>query len=488
MANVKKNLVYNMTYQVLILILPLITTPYISRVLGANGLGIFSFYHAIALYFVYFSMLGVLNYGNREISKKTGDKKDVKNTFSSIYSLQLITSLIFTLLYICFALLFARAGEKYIALIFVIHTASAFFDISWLFFGSQEFKIPSICQMVARILSFIAIFIFVKTPDDLWKYSLIMTLSYILPFLPLWHFRKKYISKFNFNFSGVRQHIKPSLILFVPIIATSVFRIMDKIMLGLFCDMKTVGFYENAEKLITISLGVVASFGAVIMPKITNLLATRKKAKALKMIYRSMEVAMCFGVGVCFGIIATANELVPIFFGEEFVVSVPIAILLAFSAPLITWSAIIRLLYLIPFERDKVYVKSVIIGACINLVANFIFIQYFQAFGAVIGTILAEGFIVFFQSFYARKTVHIKNHVIQSIIFCVFGIIMTLAVRFIADTTIKMGVGLLVIEILVGGMVYAGLSSVYFLVFSKSKNDVIYNIKGFVKKIGSRHA
>lgn len=480
MASVKKNLIYNMSYQVLILILPLITTPYISRVLGAEGLGVYSFYQSIALYFVYFSMLGVLNYGNREISKSMDSKEKTKEKFSEIYSMQLVTSILFLILYIVFAVIFPKIGEKQIALIFSLQVFSATIDISWLFFGVQEFKIPAIIQMFSRLFSFGLIFIFVKNINDLWKYVLIMASSYIISLLPLLYFRKKRITAFSFTLKNVKKHLMSSLILFIPIIATSIFRLMDKIMIGIFGNIQSVGYYENAEKLITISLGVVASFGAVMMPKITNLHSNGKRRESVKLISRSIEVSIWFGTAVCFGIIATANDFIPMFFGNEFERSIPIAKLLSFSAIMISWSAIIRLLYLIPFEKDKVYVKSVVVGAVINFVSNLILIPHYQEIGAVIGTLLAEGFIVVYQSYAARKTVFIWKHLCQLFIFSLMGVLMIIVSNLLViihipwDSTI--------IKVLICGMFYFIFSIIYFLFVSDNKKDNLNIILKIIKK------
>lgn len=480
MASVKKNLVYNMVYQVLILILPLITTPYISRIFGAEGLGTYSFYQSTALYFVYFSMLGVLNYGNREISKSMDDTKKVKKKFSEIYSVQILTSILFLLIYITFAAVYPKVGEKQIALIFSLYVFSATIDISWFFFGMQDFKIPAITQMFSRLFSFVLIFAFVKSMDDLWKYTLIMSVSYIIPLVPLFYFRKKRIASFSFTLNNAKKHFVSSLVLFVPIIATSVFRLMDKIMIGIFCDLRSVGYYENAEKLITISLGVVASFGAVMMPKITNLRSNGKIRESIRLISRSMEFSVWFGTAVCFGIIVTANDFIPIFFGGGFEQSIPIAKLLSFSSIMISWSAIIRLLYLIPFEKDKSYVNSVVFGAIINLISNLILIPQFREMGAVLGTLLAEGFITIYQSYVARKNIHIFKYIYQLFIFTIIGTLMIIVDGLLKKIHFPSHGA--IIRMMICGVFYLALSVVYFLLISEYKKDNIRIIKKIIGK------
>ncbi len=174
--NLKTNLIYNIVYQISALILPFITAPYISRVIGAKGLGTYSYYNSIALYFVYFAMLGISNYANRLISKKANNEEQLNENFSSVYYLQLITSTIIFITYLIFLIFFVK-DDLLVPSIMFFHVLSSMFDVSWLFFGLQEFKITSIRQLVIRLLSFVSIFIFVRTKNDLWIYTLIMSLS-----------------------------------------------------------------------------------------------------------------------------------------------------------------------------------------------------------------------------------------------------------------------------------------------------------------------
>ena len=270
--SIKINLFYNSIYQIFILILPLVTAPYISRVIGADGLGIYSYNYSIALYFVYFAMLGILNYGNRCISKVADDFKERLKVFSSIYLFQLFISSLVFIIYILYVIFFVNEFNN-IAYILSIFVASSIFDVSWYYFGIQEFKKTSLKQLVIRIFTFIFIILFVKDKNDLWLYAVIMSLSYFLSNFSLWIFLIKNFSFNSLKIKDVFGHFKPCLILFIPIIATSIYRVMDKIMIGVFSTMTQVGYYENAEKIIMVSLGLLGSFSNVIMPKISNLIA-----------------------------------------------------------------------------------------------------------------------------------------------------------------------------------------------------------------------
>lgn len=476
--SLKSNLIYNTIYQITVLILPFLTAPYVSRVIGANGLGIYSYSHSVALYFVYFAMLGITNYGNREIAKNSDDKSKLNKVFSSIYFLQLITSTIVIFAYLIYMIFIAKENIN-VNLIVCLHVISAFFDVSWLFFGLQEFKITSIRQMIIKILSFILIILFVKNKNDLWIYVLIMSLSYFLSAFSLWIMMFKKIKFIRCTLDDIKQHLKPCLLLFIPIIATSVYRVMDKIMIGNFSNMSEVGYYENAEKIIMISLGILNAFTAVMMPKIANLVSNKKNEEAMNLLDKSMEMAMFICFALSFGIAAISNDFIPFFLGSEFNKSILICSLLCISIPFITWSSIIRILYLIPYEEDKIYVKSVIIGAIVNFVLNLVFIPKFASLGAVIGTICAEFSLAIYQTLKIKNKIDVKKYLKNVFHFGFFGIVMFFTINVINIFDLKINILLkLLLEIFVGAIVYISFSFFYFCKNNKNILSFFINKRG----------
>lgn len=231
MSSVKKNFVYNILYQLLVILLPLVTAPYISRTLGAKAVGIYSYINSIAYYFLLFAMLGISNHGNRSIASVRDDKQKLNKCFWEIYSIQFFTYLIAIIGYIAYIIFFVNAN-KVIFLIQIIYVISGLFDISWLFFGLEKFKITVLRNTIIKIFTLICIFIFVKEPGDLWKYTLIFSLGTFLSQFYLWFNIKDYIYLEKIQFKNVKKHIKPILILFIPVISYSIYKVMDKIMIG----------------------------------------------------------------------------------------------------------------------------------------------------------------------------------------------------------------------------------------------------------------
>ena len=273
--SVTKNFLYNVTYQLLLIILPLITTPYISRVLGSGGVGTYTYTYTIANYFVLAAMLGVKNYGNRSTAAVRDSRQLLSRTFWEIYGLQFLCSAVVLAFYLIYILAFVREN-RLIALIQGIYVLSGLLDISWLFFGVEQFRITVTRNIVIRLINLACIFLLVKDRGDLWIYTLIMTLGIALSQGYLWLYIRRIVDWYRPKLRDLRRHVLPELILFVPIIAVSLYTMMDKVMLGAMSTMNQVGFYEGASKILNIPLGVITALGTVMLPRMSNLAAKRK--------------------------------------------------------------------------------------------------------------------------------------------------------------------------------------------------------------------
>lgn len=423
MSSVKKNFSYNIIYQILTLILPLITAPYISRVIGAEGTGIYSYTSSIVQYFILFAMLGMNNYGNRTIAKCRNDKDELSKKFSSLYIFQLITSTLMVILYIGYICLF---NNQYLeaSLIQLIYLISTCFDISWFFFGLEKFKLTVIRNTIIKILSATSIFIFVKNKDDLMIYITLMSASHLLSQLSLWPFLKSEVKLVKPKIKDIMSHLKPNLILFIPVIAVSLYKIMDKIMLGNMATVQDVGYYEYAEKIINIPLSIITALGTVMLPRISNLVANNNQEKIKFYIDKSMQFVLFVSIAMCFGLIAISPRFVPIFLGDEFVQTGYILQLLSVTIIFISWANVIRTQYLIPNEEDKPYIISVFIGAIINFVVNILLIPRYKTIGAAIGTICAEISVAIYQTIAVRKEIDFRKYIKYIVQFILSGLIM----------------------------------------------------------------
>lgn len=466
MSSLLRNFLYNFSYQALLFIIPLITIPYISRVLGPENIGVHSYTLSIATYFLLIAMLGLKNYGNRTIARSQGNKEQLSKDFWGIYVLQISTSLIMTLLYL-FYIFYINQSYFLISAIQILIVLSAAVDISWFFFGIEKFKTAAIRGMGIRILGTICVFIFIKESSDLWLYVLIMGISTFMSHLALWPSLFKHISLVRISKANVLPHIKPTIILFIPVMAVSLYNIMDKIMLGSISTMAQLGFYENAERIITIPFTLIAALGTVMIPRMSNLVAKGHIEKNKRYLDITMKYVIIMSSGMAFGIAAIAPIFTPVFFGNQFI---PVSFLIQLMSVVIiikAWANIIRTQYLIPSLRDKDYIFSVMIGAIVNLIANFILIKPLGALGAVIGTIVAELSVSIYQTLVVRKELDIKRYLSNGWPFIIVGFLMFIIVRGVSSY-LSVNVISVFIQVGIGFIIYS-MFCLIILYFSKDK-------------------
>ena len=408
MNGIRKNFIYNLFYQVLTILMPLITTPYLARVLGADRTGNYSYAYSIAYYFVLFAMLGLNNYGNREIARCRDDIEARSKKFWSIYAMQLSTSIISFFAYIIYCFTVKRADV--ISWILVLYVISASLDINWFFWGLEEFRITVTRNTVIKLSSVAAILLLVKSQEDLYLYTAIMAISSFLSPLLLWPYLHKRINWIRPSISEIMVHLKPNIVLFIPVIAVSLYKVMDKIMLGSMATYSEVGFYDYSEKVIAIPIACVNALGTVMLPRMSNLVARQETAEEHRIIKKSI-------------IIGTA-----------------LAISMGFAQ------------FLIPRGEDRIFIISVVSGAVINLIVNAILIPPLQSIGAAVGTLFAEATVCIYQMIAVNKELPVVYYIKDIGILLIVGTVMFVlvyAIPFIGSGLVTIG-----IKILVGAVVF----------------------------------
>lgn len=450
MKSLKKNVLYNSIYQFLILFLPFITAPYLARVIGATGVGIYSYSYSVAQYFVYIAMLGLNNYGNRSIASVNHDREKRSKVFSEIYCMQLITSVCSVILYIAYIIL---SEEKVAASIMLLYVFSAMFDINWLFFGTENFKLTVTRNTIIKIGCLVAIFLFVKDSGDTYVYVLIMALSTFISQAALWPFVKREVD-FKFpKLNDIIKHFKPNLLLFIPVVAVSIYKVMDKIMLGSLSSTEVLGYYEYANKIYDIPLLLVTAIGTVMLPRMTYLYSNDKLNEATKYLDETMEYVLAFANAATMGLIAIADEFVLLYYGKAFMQSGIIIKYLCVTIVVVAAGNVLRTQYLIPKKRDAVYSISAILGAVVNFIINAILIPSKGAIGAAIGTIAAEFVVFAYQAFCVRKEIKWSKYILMEFQYLILAVVMWFAITKI---TLNSTFGTLVIRIVLGAIIYGG--------------------------------
>lgn len=462
MGKLKLNLLYNMMYQILILIVPLVTTPYVSRVLMPEGVGIYSVTTAIAKYFWLFALLGMMNYGNRAISKVRDNKHQLSEEFWNLFSFQALISSISFFVYIIYSMTLGKKIYGVVAICQIPYVLAALFEISWFFYGLEEFRFMVIRNAMIKIITAISIFSFVRNESDIWIYILINALSLLIGQLCLWPFLLKHIKFVRPKWKLVKCHFRPNMILFVSVVAVSIYTLVDKIMLQGMSSIIQVGYYENTEKIMTIANSLVGAIGAVMLPRISYLMEKQEKEKISIYMKKSMKYIMILALGIAFGIAGISMEFSIVFFGEKFSKTGLLLIGISPAIVFYSWENILRTQYLLPGNRDRIFVMGTVYAAVANVLVNLILISRIGAMGAVIGTVCAQFMAASYQSLKVRKELPIREYLFNLIPFCVIGFFMFIICRIIG---VFLGCSILTIvtQIIVGSMFYCSLSYYYLI-------------------------
>ena len=450
--SIAKNYIYNLIYQMLTILLPLVTTPYLSRVLGAENIGIYGYTISIVTYFILFGTLGVSMYGQREIAYKAQDKKERSKAFWEIIILRTITLSVSIIL---FYLIYGRSGEYAIYYrILMIQLIANLFDISWLFQGIEEFDKTVVRNLIVKLLSLILIFVVIRTPEDLWKYFVIYVGAELLGNVTVWLYLPRYLEKIKIEELQVKKHIKPTIALFMPQIAIQIYTVLDKTMIGLITkDMVEVGYYEQAQKIVKAALTIVAALQTVMNSRIANAYARDDKEEVKQCLEKSFNFVWFLAIPMMFGLMAIAPKFVPWYYGEGFdgVTSIMIA-----TAPIliaIGLNGITGIQYLVQIGKQKIFTISVTIGAIVNVILNIILIHFFKGVGAAIASVIAELSILGYQLIYFKDQFSIWEILKLSIKCFISGIVMFVVVNILVKF-MEVSIINTVIQIIVGGIIY----------------------------------
>ena len=431
MSSLKKNFGYQIAYRILTVITPLITSPIISRALGADNLGIYSATQAFANYFMFVAMLGVEKYGQRTVAAAESET-DKQRLFWEIYSVQFASSVFAVIAYYCVVLI--TAGERLqIELIQGLWVVSCLLDISWFFFAREEFKVTVTRNLIIKTLTVLCVVLFVRSPKDLLVYTLVMAGGTTLSQLVLWGSLFRRIKIHRVNWKSVKVHVSPILKLFIPVIALSVYHIMDKSMLDLLSTEADVGWYYAVDKIVYIPLGLILALGTVMLSRMSYVLNNETQDKATQLLDKSVELTMFVTCAVAFGVAAICKEFIPFFFGPGYEPCVELMFLFLPVLLIKALGDVVRTQFLIAAWKDNIYTSAVISGAITNVIFNVLLIPHYGAKGAVLGTLAAEFVVLCVQVGGCRKDIPFIRFFIKHSIYIAIGAIMTGAVRFVVS-------------------------------------------------------
>lgn len=466
-----KNYLYNTSYQLLIIILPLITTPYVSRVLGATGIGTYNYTNSITQYFILFGCIGLNLYGSREIAYYQNDNIKRDRVFFELLLLRFITVSISIIVYYFTLIKFSKYST--IFLIQTIDIIASIVDISWFFQGIEDFKKTVIRNFLIRIICVVLIFSFVKSPKDIYIYVLCYSSTLLIGNISLWLYLPKYVKKSNMKNINLKRHIKPALILFFPQIATSLYTLLDKTMIGYISNNTSeVAYYTQSQIIVKTILALLTSLGTVMMPRIANLFHLNEIEKIKEQLNVSFKFVSFLSFPMMFGLMAISSNLVPWFFGSGYDKVIINMIVISPIVVFIGFSNIIGVQYLLPLGKQFEYTVSVVTGMLVNCILNFLLISHLLSIGAGLATVVAEFSVTTVQFFCIRDSFSIRNMLKLNYKYILFSLIMFLPVYLLSIKLTSSFVHTMICVVL-GIAIYTGL-------LLSCKDSVVID---FIKKI-----
>lgn len=452
--NLKKNYIYNLSYQIILLLTPFITTPYISRVLGADGVGIVSYVESVASYFVLFAAMGITAYGQREISYVQDNKTERSRVFWNAKVLELITTAVALGVYIIFSI---NQENKVIYYVYTINIINVVTDITWFFQGLEEFKKITVRNLIIKLVGIIYVFTFIKKSEDVVVYAIGLTLFTFLGNALMWLYMPKYVVGINKVKLNPFKDVSVILALFLPAVATQVYTVLDKTMIGLITkDSFENGYYEQAMRISRMVLTVITSLGTVMIPRIGFHFQKDNKEEIRRLMYKSYRFVWFMGIPLCFGLIMISDNFVPWFFGPGYDKVAILLKILAFLIIAIGISTVSGSQYLIPTKREKEFNIAIISGAAVNLFMNIFLINILGCTGAAIASVAAESLISVIMLIMIRKELSIPTILYQGRNYFIAGIVMSLLLYFMNR---YMAVSILntIIMVICGAVSYIGI-------------------------------
>lgn len=454
----RKNSIMMVLYEVLCLLVPLIITPYISRTLGAEGVGIYSYTYSIVTYFVILVQLGIKLYGRREIAKVNDNKKEYSKVFFELLYLELAMFAIVSLLYAVFIFWVVRSETYRIALIIqYIEIVVALLDISWLYFGLEKFTAIVIRNIVVRLAEIFLTLTLIHSERDVYSYIVIMAGCNLLGVLSMWLGIRSKIIKVSVSKIDIQRRILPLTRLFIPVLSTTLFSIVDKTIIGLFINTESVGYYENAYKIAKIPVVVITALGNVALPRVTKLIADGKERESRAFIGKSMSLIMGITVAMSFGMFGIANVFIPLYLGDDFTAAIPLFKILSFMIIFIGWGNVLRTQYMLPKGYDTLYTKSVVYAAIINIAMSLVLVKPLGAFGVAIASLATELVICVYSTIKIRKEIDVILLIKNDFGYLFSGVLMAICVMLIGEyLSVRMSyLYTVIVQVFVGAIVYS---------------------------------
>ncbi|WP_127507107.1 oligosaccharide flippase family protein [Paenibacillus humicus] len=445
------NYAFTAIYQVLVMLVPFLTIPYVSRVLGADGVGKEAYVTSIVQLFLIFSILSIPLYGSRQIATKKSIE-DVAKEFWSIYTFQFLSSGFMLLIYAVFILFFFEDKSLYWINMFMFLAYAS--DISWYFIGREEIKKTVLRNTAVKLIGVLLIFMLVKNRNDLWLYILINTSTLFIGQLIMWIPLIKELGFGRKKIIDLKTHLKPILILFIPQVMIQVYILVNRVVLGNVSGEIEVGYYTQANKIIRLTLGIISSVSSVMMPRMASEFSGGNKESLKKYADYSLKFILFLTIPLTFGTIAITPNFVNWFFGPEFGA---VSLVLMTMSPVIIVVGLANVFgvqILVSTNQQGKYSLAITIGAILSLIVNIMLVFSLKSLGTTIALLSAEVTGALISMYYARSYFNFSAHARLALKYGFLGAMMLIIIKWFDSFLLMHGVLQTFTDIAIGATIY----------------------------------
>lgn len=474
--SVKRNFGYQTFYQIIVLVIPFIVAPFLTRWFGSEALGSFNYAGTYSTYFTLLAGLGIGNYGVRLVASKKNDPTGLRKSFWSLYVMHIFVASLALAFYILFAFFFPETNQFYF--IAIITVAAAIFDTTWLFTGLENFRRIVVCNLIVKLVATTLVFVFIRKPSDIYLYAYISAGGTILPYLLLLPWIVRHIKPIKITFRECTSHLKPLLTLFVGVVAITIYTVFDKTLLGLFGLINEVAYYNYADKIIEIVKMIINVSIIVSFPRVCALVEEGKEDEAKKYVDVCTEFISLIGIGAMAGLLALGKEIAVIYYGPGFAASGVMLMWMSVLPYLVGTNNIRVSLYMVPHHKDALLTLTYVAAAALNVGSSVLFIYLMGFNGVIVGSIIAEASNFVVLSFFSRKFVSIKKTLLTLVPYLLCGGLMFLVLFLIQKVWPGSVIQMLTI-FAIGLLIYLLLSCAYLFFMSPQKAFYLNFLKKF---------
>lgn len=468
--SLKTNAVLNTVKTVLSIVFPLITFPYISRVLQVEAIGVYNFSSSIISYFVLLAGLGIATYAIREGAHFRDNKENISRFVSEVFSINMLSTVISYILLFA-SLIVINKLHDYSLGILILSTEIIFttIGVNWVCNIFEDFLFIAIQSIAVQFVSLILTLLFVKSPDDLYTYIGIVAFSKCASnVINFFYVRKRYCHFRILWHNNLKRHIKPILVIFSTSVAMTIYVSSDTTMLGFMTDDYQVGLYSTAVKIYSIVKNILAAALVVLVPRFSIILQNKNTEEANRLFSRVFNTLTLLIFPSTFGLFITSRDVIQLVGGERYLDG---AISLQLLCCAIIFSLIATLYtscVLIPKKKEKLVFRATAISALVNIGLNFIFIPWLGINGAAITTIIAEFIVCIMSIAYSRNDIHLVN-IYKNLITVIIGSSSILVVGFVVQALFTNYIVRLILTIISSILLYI-------IILAISKNPVFVSI------------